>query len=412
MPKKIEPLSALEVSRITKPGLYAVGGVAGLSLQVATGKSRSWILRGVVGKKRRYIGLGGYPDVSLAQARERARNTRDKIFQGIDVVLERQQAREALIATQSARLTFAEAAHRKHDAISREFRNPNHSREWISSLERYAFNVFGDMDVNDIELPHIVKALEPIWHTRTDTAKRVRQRIEAVLSWAIVAGHRRGDNPARWKGNLSVLLSSPAKIHKVKHFDALDWKDVPAFMVALRQREGTGARALEFAILTAARSGEVRGAKWQEIDLLAKTWTVESSRMKGGKDHVVPLSPRAIEIIKTQPRMYESEYIFASNQGNMISNMSLLAVCRRMEVPATPHGFRSSFKDWARNRTSFPDEVSELALAHVSSDSTRAAYARDALLPAREKLMDSWAQFCETPFDAGSVIGISAINHV
>jgi integrase len=253
--------------------------------------------------------------------------------------------------------------------------------------------------------------LEPIWHTKTDTAKRVRQRIETVLSWAIVAGHRKGDNPARWKGNLSVLLSAPSKIHKVKHFDALDWKDVPAFMVALRQREGTGARALEFAILTAARSGEVRGAKWQEIDIYAKTWTVDSSRMKAGKNHVVPLSPSALAIITNQPRMYESDYIFASNQGNMISNMSLLAVCRRMEVPATPHGFRSSFKDWARNRTSFPDEVSELALAHVSSDATRAAYARDALLPARAQLMDSWAQFCETPFVACNVIDIRAANY-
>jgi integrase len=401
----------MEVSRIEKTGINAVGGVDGLSLQVADGGSRSWILRAVIGKKRRHIGLGGYPDVTLSQARERARDIKDKIFQGIDVVMERQQARETLIAAQSARLTFAAAARRKHDALSREFRNPNHSPEWLRSLERYTFDVFGDMDVNDVALPHIVKALEPIWHTKTDTAKRVRQRIEAVLSWAIVAGHRKGDNPARWKGNLSEILSAPAKIHKVKHFDALDWKDVPEFMTALHQREGVGARALEFAILTAARSGEVRGAKWHEIDWQAKTWTVESARMKGGKEHIVPLSPRALAILNDQPRMLESEYIFASNQGGMLSNMSLLAVCRRMDVPATPHGFRSSFKDWARNRSSFPDEVSELALAHVSTDATRAAYARDALLPARAQLMDSWAEFCETPFVVGNVIDIRAVNH-
>lgn len=411
MPKKLVPLSAMEVSRIQKSGLHAVGSVAGLCLQVGDGASRSWILRTVIGKKRRYIGLGGYPDVSLSQARERARVYKDKIFQGIDVVMERQQARESLIAAQTVRLTFREAARRKHDSISREFRNPNHSREWLSSLRRYAFPVFGDMDVNDVELPHIVKALEPIWHAKTDTAKRVRQRIEAVLAWAIVAGHRKGDNPARWKGNLSELLSAPAKIHKVKHFDALDWKDVPAFMVALRQREGTGARALEFAVLTAARSGEVRGAKWHEIDWQAKTWTVEGARMKGGKNHVVPLSASALEILNGQPRMMESEYVFASNQGGMLSNMSLLAVCRRMNLSATPHGFRSSFKDWARNRTSFPDEVSELALAHVSNDATRAAYARDALLPARTKLMDSWAHFCKIPFVTPSLTETGAANH-
>jgi len=272
MPKKVEPLSALEVSRIKDRGLYAVGGVSGLCLQIAEGGSSSWILRTHIGAKRRCIGLGGYPDVSLSQARDRARSIKEKISQGIDVILERQQLRQALIAAQGARITFAEAACRKHDAISHEFRNASHRREWIASLERYAFNVFADMDISDIELPHVLKVLEPIWRTKTETATRVRQRMEALLSWATVSGHRSGDNPARWEGNLSEVLPAPSKVRTKIHYPALDWKDVPAFMIALRQREGVATRALEFAILTASRSGEVRGMTWDELDLQANTW--------------------------------------------------------------------------------------------------------------------------------------------
>jgi len=408
MPKKVKPLSALEVNRITEYGLYAVGGVSGLCLQVAVGGSRSWILRTYIGAKRRSIGLGGYPDVSLSQARDKAREIKNKTSQGIDVILERHQLRQGLIAAQGARITFADAALRKHGAILHQFRNASHRREWISSLERYAFDVFADMDIRDIELPHVLKVLEPIWRTKTETATRVRQRIEAVLSWATVSGYRSSDNPARWAGNLSEVLPAPSKVRIKTHLPALDWKDVPAFMIALRQRTGVATRALEFAILTASRSGEVRGMTWDELDLQANTWTVRGVRMKAGKDHIVPLSPRAMEIINSQPHMLESKYVFASNRGGELSNTSMIAVCRRMNVEAVPHGFRSSFKDWARNRTSFPDEVSELALAHVSSDSTRAAYARDALLPARAQLMDSWALFCETPFVTGNIFEIGA----
>jgi integrase len=267
------------------------------------------------------------------------------------------------------------------------------------------------MSVSDVEVSHVLKVLEPIWYTRTDTARRVRQRIESVLSWATVSGYREGINSAQWKGNLSELLPSANKIRKIQHRRALNWTDVPEFMVNLRKREGMAAKALEFAILTAARSGEVRGMTWDEVDISAKTWTIDSSRMKANSTHIVPLSSVAIKVLKELPRFSDSEFVFPSSNGRMISDMSMLAVCKRMEVDAVPHGFRSSFKDWARSRTNFADEVSELALAHVNNDATRAAYARDKLLPLRVKLMSEWAQFCEMPFVTGNVIAIGAAKH-
>lgn len=397
-------LSAVQVSRITARGLHGVGGVAGLYLQVAQGGSRSWILRAVVGSKRRDIGLGGYPSVTLAQARESARTARQQIREGIDPVQAREDARQALIAAQAKRMTFKQASIAKHASIVSEFRNAKHRKDWLSSLERYAFPKLGDMDVTDIQTAHVLDVLEPIWTTKTDTASRVRGRIEAVLSWATVGGYREGDNPARWADNLKELLPKPSKVAKKGRMRALPWQEVPAFMAELVKREGTGARALEFAILTAARSGEVRGMTWSELD--GAMWRLPAERMKAGRAHVVPLSDSAMAIIKAQPRLQGVPYVFASARGRQVSDMTLSGVCRRMEVDAVPHGFRSSFKDWARSRTAYPDEVSELALAHVSSDATRAAYARDGLLPQRARLLQDWATFCSEPFAAGDVINL------
>lgn len=407
MPKKSPELSAMKVKRITERGLHAVGGVSGLFLQVAKGGSRSWILRATVGNKRRDIGLGGFPDVPLAQARDKARAAREQILQGVDPVAERKAAKDALIAAQASRMTFAEAAKRKHSAIESQFRNPKHRKDWFSSLERHAIPVIGKMEVADIELPHVLSVLEPIWKSRTETATRVRQRMEAVFAWATVSGYREGMNPAAWKGNLAEVLPAPTKIRKVVHQRALDWHEIPGFMDNLRQRKGVSARALEFAILTAARSGEVRLATWDEFDLKAGLWTVPGERIKAGKTHTVPLSADAIAIIKAMPKMDGSDYVFAAARGGALSDMALSAVTKRMEVDAVPHGFRSSFKDWARSQTSAADEISELALAHVNSDATRAAYARDELIPQRKRMMSQWAQFCAEPTkQSADVVGI------
>lgn len=393
MPKQAKEMGALEVKRLDRPGFHAVGGVSGLLHRITETGARGWVLRVTVAGKRRHYGLGGYPDVSLAQAKERARELKDQLWRGIDPVAERKAANDARRAEEARRMTFADAARQYHEAKAHEFRSAKHRADWLSSLERYAFESLGDLPVAEIELPHVLGVLKPIWHERTETATRVRQRIEGVLHWATVSGYREGENPARWKGNLDVTLPAPQKIRKVQHHRALPWKDVPAFMADLRGREGMGARALEFAILTAARSGEVRKACWTEIDLDAGVWTVPGDRMKTGKPHRVPLSDDAVALLEALPRFEGSDLVFTAPRGGPLSDMSISAVCKRMGVDAVPHGFRSSFKDWARSSTSFPDEVSELALAHVNSDATRAAYARDELLPQRAELMAEWAKF-------------------
>lgn len=394
MPRKAQELSAVQVKRITKPGLVAVGGVAGLHLQVKATGARSWILRAKVGNRRRDIGLGGYPDVSLALARDGAREARDLIRRGVDPVEVRSARRRALRVAQAKALSFSEAAAQCHQTKVPEFRNVKHQTDWISSINRYADPIIGDLPVSSIELPHVVSVLEPIWQTKTETATRVRQRIEAVLGWATVSGYRMGDNPARWKGNLEHALPNPSKIRSVRHFPAIPWNKIGEFMAALRKRSGLSARALEFLILTAARSGEVRFATWDEIDIDRAVWTIPKNRMKAGRKHRVPLSDPALDLLQALPRFEGSPYVFSSPRGGSLSDMSISSVCRRMEVNAVPHGFRSTFKDWARSLTSYLDEISELALAHVSSDATRAAYARDELLANRARLMADWAKFC------------------
>lgn len=408
MPKKVPEMSAADVRRLKAPGFHAVGGVSGLALQITGDAGRSWILRTTVGSKRRHIGLGGYPDVTLSQAREEARSVKARIREGIDPIEERRAARRTIRAEQAKRLTFAEAARRKHAAIEDEFRNEKHRKDWLSSLERHAFPVIGAMDVSEIELAHILAVLQPIWKDKTETATRVRQRMEAVFAWAIVSRLREDKNPAEWKANLDQVLPAPAKIAKKGHQRALAWHDVPRFMEALRQRKGTAARALEFAILTAARSGEVRHATWDEFDLDARVWTVPADRIKAGKAHRVPLSDDAVAVLNALPRFEGNDLVFVAPRGGPLSDMSLSAVTKRMNVDATPHGFRSSFKDWARNRSNAADEVSELALAHVNSDATRAAYARDELLAQRARMMKQWAAFCDEPEARGDITAIGA----
>lgn len=396
MSRKASEMTALEIGRLTAPGTYAVGGVTGLQLQIIGG-SKSWILRTMVGSKRRRMGLGSYPTVTLAKAREKAREALDKISAGTDPILERQRAKSALRAKQANAITFDAACRSFIDARSDEWRNAKHRSQWANTLETYASPVIGNLHVQDVGKEHVLQVLDPIWKTKTETASRLRGRIEQVLDWATARGHREGLNPARWRGHLDKLLSKPEKIAKVAHHPALDADEVVAFIVELRKREGVSARALEFLILTAARSGEVRGATWSEIDLDAAVWTVPAERMKAGKAHRVPLSKQAVKLLNGIERIGGNDLVFPAPRGGQLSDMALTAVTRRMGAACVPHGFRSTFRDWASERTSFPRDVAEMALAHAIGDKTEAAYRRGDLFDKRRLMMAAWAEFCDKP---------------
>jgi integrase len=354
------------------------------------------------------MGLGSVHTVSLSDARILATKQRSVLQEHRDPIAERKRERAKLRAAAGKALTFDEAAKLCHENKVSEFRSNKHKKDWINSLAIHASAVIGTLSVADIEVAHVVKVLKPIWETKTETATRVRQRIENVLSWATASGYRSGENPARWKDNLEHVLPKPSKIRKIEHHAALQWREVGSFMTKLRNKGGMGSRALEFAILTAARSSEVRLATWVEFDLNANLWTVPGERMKAGRPHRVPLSKQAVELLQALPRLEDSPFVFPAVRGGALSDMAMSAVCRHMKVNAVPHGFRSSFKDWARSMGRYPDEVSELALAHVNSDATRAAYARDELLPQREKLMVDWANFCDVESPTDNVVQLKS----
>lgn len=430
MPKKAKELSATEVRRLTcsvgKDGqpyntLHPVGGVSGLTLQVTPSGAKTWLLRTMVGAKRRAIGLGGFPDVSLAEARRKAQEYKDKIAAGIDPVEEKRAARRALIASQMSTVTFADAMRDYIDMKSKEFRNPRQRQQWENSLNTYAVPHIGKVPVREIALPHIKAVLDPIWETKTETANRVRARMENILGWCAVHGYRSNENPAKWQGYLDEVYASPEKIKNKGHHAALPVDAMPDFMKALKKRTGTAARALEFLILTASRTNEVIGDKrigkagvtWQEIDLKAKVWTVPADRMKSGKQHKVPLTDAAVDLLKGMEEGAPDQLIFPGPKGDIPSNNFLSALLKRLDQPVTAHGFRSTFKDWAREHTAYADEVSELALAHVNSDATRAAYARSELLDKRRLLMKDWEHYCyhgeaKEKDDSGKVVAIGS----
>ncbi len=404
MPKRARPLSALAVRRLG-PGFHPVGGVAGLALVVRSTGAKSWVLRVAVGGKRRDIGLGAYPEVTLAKAHERAAHARDLIRQGIDPVRERKAQRDALRAQTGRARTFRQCTDAYLKRKTAEFSNPRHAAQWRTTIEQYAYPVVGDLPVEAIQLGHITRILEPVWTTKTETATRVRQRIEAVLAYAITHGYRTGANVAVWKGNLDTILPNPQKLKRVKHFAAVPVGDMADFWARLGSQDGTGAQALQFLILTAARSGEVRGARWDEIDLQGQIWTVSASRMKARREHVVPLCPAAVEVLEARPR--ESALIFPAPRGGVLSDMALSAVLRRMGVDATVHGFRSVFRTWSAEHTGYPREVLEQALAHTLG-ALEQAYNRSTLLEKRRRLMGDWQRFLETPAMAGQVRALRA----
>lgn len=393
MPKIAKELSALQVSRLLDKGHHAVGGVTGLYLYVTSTGARSWVLRIGVGKKRKHMGLGGFPSVTLAMAREQARTARSEFRAGLDPIAARRKAVSKLLAEQLNAVTFESAAKAYIDAHGDTWKNPKHRAQWSATLATYAFPVIGNLQTAHVTQAHVLAVLEPIWKTKNETAARLRGRIEAVLDWATVRGYREGENPARWKGRLDKLLPAPGKIQKTVHRKALTIDAVPQFMRDLHDKEGIAARALEFVVLTAARSGEVRGATWSEIDLDAAVWVVPGDRMKAGREHRVPLCTQAVELLKKMPRFVGNEHVFPSPRGKVLSDMALLAVMRRMEVDAVPHGFRSTFRDWVGERTDYPRELAEQALAHTLESKVEAAYRRGDALEKRRTMMQEWSDF-------------------
>lgn len=413
MARETKEMSALEVGRISAVGYHFVGGVSGLVLQVSKSGTKSWLLRVLVGGKRREIGLGGFPDVTLAGARDAARATKAKIKAGIDPIAERLAARSALAAAVASSLTFKQAAEKYIEANEAGWKNPKHAAQWTSTLETYAYPTIGNLQLSHIDTSHVVGILEAIWNTKTETASRLRGRIESVLDWAKVRGYRKGENPARWKGHLDHILPARNKVQKVRHHAALDYRDIGAFLAALKAVDGMGARALEFAILCAARSNEVRGATWGEIDQKSGVWVIPAERMKAEREHRVPLSPASLAVLESLPRMAGTDLIFPNAKNDVLSDMTLTAVIRRMDEASTKdggdgwndsagkvitaHGFRSTFRDWAGETTAYPREVIEHALAHQLKDKAEAAYQRGDLLDKRRRLMADWAEYCSTP---------------
>jgi integrase len=402
MSRTVHRLTARQIAA-TKPApgerlmLSDGGNLLAQIIGTKDGISRSWIFRYELDGKRHDLGLGSHSDRDLAEARAAARSLRQQLLDGIDPYAVRQQQRTdrlARVAERARAMTFRQCAMACIEAHADSWRNAEHRRQWITSLEQYVYPVIGDLPVDEIATPHIVKTLEPIWKTIPETANRVRGRIEKVLGWATIRGFRSGDNPARWRGHLAELFPAVGKIAKPKHHAALPFTDVPALLTELAAIDHVAARALEFTILTAARAGEVLGATWDEID--QKTWTIPASRMKGGKQHKVPLSDRALALLAALPRT--DKRIFP------IGRVGMLFLLRELRPGVTVHGFRSTFRDWASERTNYPEAVAEQALAHAIGSKVERAYHRSDLFEKRRRLMADWASWCSKPAPAGATV--------
>jgi integrase len=397
------------VDRVTKPGRYRDrNGMPGLLLQVSTSGAKSYLLRYELRGAERMLGLGGANVFSLKEARERARAARQLLADGIDPLEAKRADAAAAKAAAAKRLSFAEAATRYAAQHDKRWNNANHRGQFLSSLRTYAFSIIGDLDVSAVDTALVLKCIEPVWTTKTTTADRVRNRIEGVLDWATVRGHRSGDNPARWKGHLDQVLPARGDIAKIQHHPALPYAGLPQFMADLERRESIGARALKFTILTAARTGEVIGATWGEVDLDSATWTIPAPRTKARREHRVPLSPAVLELLRSLPREEGNPFVFIGGKVNGgLSHLPMLGVLNTMgRTDITVHGFRSTFRDWAAEQTAYPREIAELALAHAVGSAVERAYRRADLFEKRRRLMDDWARYCTSPAPAGAVVPI------
>ena len=431
--REAKKLTAALLNSALEPGRYHDGGNLGLFLRVDPNGAKFWIQRITVKGKltktgtqaRVEMGLGSYPLITLADARARATINKHMAMEGGDPLKAKRKAREAM--------TFSQAMEHYLTAKMGEFRNEKHVKQWRSTLETYAVPVMGPMLLPAIEARHVLRVLQPIWTVKTETASRLRGRIEAVLSWATVAGHRTGDNPARWKGNLAELLPKPGKVADAGNHPALALSDLPRWWRDLEAREGMAARALQFAVLTCARSGEVRGMTWAEVDLaeaggatratgatLGPVWTIPASRMKAGREHRVPLTAEAVALLKALPRMNGSDYVFFAPQGGMLSDMTISAVMRRMQEseakagrvgyldprnkrPAVPHGLRSTFRDWCAEQ-GIDRDMAEMALAHIVGSEVERAYRRTDMIERRRRLLDAWAQVARGEVAGGNLV--------
>jgi len=421
MPKIAKVLSTVELNRITKGGWHAVGGVAGLLLQVrkpaqaGAPAPRSWILRMRIGNERQLIGLGSYPQVSLAQARVQAKALVQDVKQGVDIRAQKRAQRSAVIAAASKNKTFVECAAAYMEAHSEDYTSAKHRKQWPATLNMYAYPVIGKILISDITMRHVLdvllqdtigkdKQVGKLWYVKTETAKRLLGRIKTVLDYATVNEYRTGNNPAIWKGYLETQLPSPSKLSKTKHHPAIPYPEIGDFMCNLRLNGLISAKALEFLILTAVRSGSVRMAEWPEIDFAEKLWVIPAAHTKAKKhEHRVPLPPRAITLLQSLPKLAGNPKLFPSARGKALSDMTLSQLMRRMRergeftAEGVPHGFRSTFRDWAAEQTSYSDEIRKAASGHAVGDAVHQAYQRTDLLDKRRRLMNEWAKFLDRP---------------
>ena len=405
MVRQIGKLTALQVTKLTKPGLYGDGG--GLTLQITKAGVKSWLFRFMREGKAYGMGLGATHTFSLAEARQKALAARKLLADGLNPLTEKKQKLLVMALERARMMSFDQCSKAYIEAHKASWKNAKHLDQWTNTLATYASPVFGHLPVAEIDTALVVKCLGPIWQTKTETASRLRGRIESVLGWATTSGYRTGENPARWKGHLENLLANISKTSRTKNHPSIPWQRIGDFMAALKAREGNASRAMALTILTACRSGEVRGAQWSEFDFKEKVWTIPASRMKAHREHQVPLSEAALALLASMP--HSGKFVFPGTKGQPLSDMSLTAVIRRMNSEGskpvwvdaagegiTVHGFRSTFRMWTAETTAYPREVAEHALAHKLPDAVERAYQRGTQFLKRQALMAEWGVYCTT----------------